>query len=380
MADTIREILGIDRDGARVTPSREDVEAVLLALQGTIKNPITDFHKGAVWRTMMKLERHVIHDLVANALPAMAEGAYPDTTTEEWVGILARGFYELDRVAAGFARQAITLACAAGKGPHTIAADRQIFLATDGKRYLSATGGTLTGGSTLDIDVLAESPGAARGLVNALVTSLDGVTVVAAAIDVVGGDPQFGSDQETVEALQERIADRWPDIVTVDEMDRVEHWIREASDEVTRVKPDPDPTYPGGVIWTMAGVSGAVGSGEVTAAQAYIDARQAITDLNTVQNAANLAIDATGTVTVPVDRLAEIQAAANAAWIDYLAVTKIGGKVYKTELIQALMDAGAIDEAVALTGAAGDGNVVLGSNQVPIAGGALASQLTWVTT
>lgn len=379
MADTIREILGIERDGAIVTPAREDVEAVLLALQGTVENPVTDFFKGGVWRTMMKLERHVIHDLVANALPAMAEGAYPDTTTEEWIATLARGWYELDRIAAGFARQAITIACDTTHGPYTIAADAVIFLATDGKRYISATGGTLNTSNSLALDVLAESPGAARGLVNALVTSLPGVTVTAAAIDIVSTVPQYGADEETVDALKGRIADRWPDIETVDETDRVEVWVKAASTAVTRVRLDADPTYPGGVLVTIAGVSGAVAGGEVTACQTYVDARQAITDLNTVQNATNAAIDATGSVTVPAARLTEIQAAANAAWIAYLASTQIGDKIFRTELVQAIMDQGAIDCVVALTGAGGDGNVALGSNEVPIAGGDLASQLTWTT-
>ena len=381
MADTIREILGIERDGVMVTPAREDVEAVLLALQGTTTTPITDWFKGAVWRTMLKLERHVIHDLVANALPAMAEGAYVDTTTEEWIATLARGWYELDRTAAGFARQAITLACdtAPGHGPYTIVADGVILLATDGKRYLSATGGSLTPGNSLDIDVLAESPGAARGLVNALVTPLPGVTITAAAIDIVASVPQYGADEETLDALKERIDYRWPDIETVDETDRVEVWVKAASTEVTRVRLDADPTYPGGVLVTIAGSSGAVTGGAVTAAQAYVDARQGITDLNTVQNAANLAVNATGSVTVPAARLTEIQAAANAAWVAYLASTQIGSRVFRTELVQAVMDQGAIDSTVALSGAGGDGNVALGSNEVPIAGGALSSQLTWTT-
>src|SRR5262245_55014424 len=361
MADTIREILGIEREGVIVTPGRADVEAVLLALQGTAVNPITDWHKGAVWRTMMKLERHIIHDLVANALPAMAEGAYPDTTTEEWVSTLARGWYELDRITAGIAKQAVTLACDGSHGPYTISADTLFLRATDGKIYISSTGGTLNTSSSLAIDVVAESPGAARGLVNSLITPLPGVTVALAAIKIISTVSQYGADEETLEALKARIDARWPIIETVDTMDRVEAWVRAASTEVTRVRLDADPTYQGGVLVTIAGVSGAVSGGAVTAAQTYVDDRQAITDLNTVQNASNVSIDTSGTVTVPADVAADIKAAADAAWIAYLASTQIGTKVYRTELVQALMDAGAIDCVVSLTGAGSDGNVALSS-------------------
>lgn len=362
------------------SPTRREVEAVVLALQGTTENPISDWFIGAVWRTMMKLERHVIHDLVSNALPAMAEGAYLDTTTEEWIATLARGWYEVDRAAATLARQAIVLACAAGQGPHTITAGAHAFIATDGKRYISATGGTLNGGNTLAIDVQAESPGAARGLVNALAveTVLPGVTVQSAAIDVVVGVSQYGSDEESLESVIVRCDERFPGIEDVPETDRVEDWVRAASAEITRVRLDGDPVNPGGVIVTVAGVSGAVTGGAVTAAQAYVDDRQAITDLNTVQNASNLAINVGGTAYVPAAFEAEVKAAANAAWIAYLASTKIGSKVYFAELLQAVMDAGAIEFSGALVGAGVDGNVALGASEVPIAGGSLLTQIAWL--
>jgi hypothetical protein len=369
---TIRGILG--------APSREDVLRVILALQATDENPVTDWHVGAVWRTMLKLEAHVIHDLVTNALPDMAEGAYLDTSGDEWITTLARYWYEIDRVQAGIARQTVTLACATGYGPYTIAADRLILSATDGKRYLSETGGSLTGGNTLAIDVIAEGPGAARGLVSGLVTQLAGVTIADAAIRVITGVPQYGADEESVGSVSNRCDGRWPDIETIGEEDRVSIWAKAASTEITRIRLDADPSWPGGVLVTVAGVSGAVSGGAVTAARAYIDDRQAITDLNTVQNASNLSIDATGTVTVPTEHLAAIQAAADDAWVSYLAGAQIGASVYVSELIQAIMDAGAIDAVVALSGADPNGNVALSSNEVPIAGGSLAAQLTWVVT
>jgi hypothetical protein len=361
------------------TPTEDEVGAELLAGIAKKYNPVTDWHEGAVMRVQYELDKECTFDLVATAVPLMARGVFTDTSDEEWLTLLARYWYQRDRSPAGVVVQEVTLACSAGNGPYNIIADRTRLLATDGSSYIASTGGTLSGGGTLDIDATAESPGAMRGLVSSVADGLPGVTVTAAAVKVVATVPQFGADAETDGALIDRCDARWPDLTLVPEMDRVEKWARAASTEVTRVRLDADDTNPGGVIATLADDAGGVTGGAVTAVQTYIDARLGVTDLVTAQAANNLTINTIGTVTVAAERLEEVQAAADEAWLLYLSDTKIGGKVRRTELTQALMDAGAIDHEAFLNGAGVDGNIDLASDEVPVSGGTLTASLTWVT-
>jgi hypothetical protein len=101
-----------------------------------------------------------------------------------------------------------------------------------------------------------------------------------------------------------------------------------------------------------------------------------------VSSATPKEITAGGVVDVPKRRVTEIQQAANKAWIDYLKGVAIGvhpdGVVRVTELIQALMDAGARDvQAPTLNG--GSGNVVLAQHEVavPAPNTSLLTSLTW---
>ena len=359
-------------------PTEEEVAAEVLAGIARKENPVTDWNEGAILRTAYELEREIIFDLVSTALPTMAEGSFTDTAEGEWATDLARYWYARDRGQAVVGIQTVTLACSAGYGPYTITAGRLILLGTDGSRWIAASGGTLSPLGTLTIDATAEGPGAARGIIAALETPLAGVTIQSAAIKIIALVPQFGADEEGDQALMERCDTRWPDLDTVGIEDRVVKWAKAGSTEVTRVKLVADGDNPGGVVVVIAGVSGAVSGGAVTAVQTYIDARQAITDLNTALNASNLNVTTLGSVTVAAERLLDVQAAADAAWAAYLAGTQIGGKVRRAELTQAIMDAGAIDTDAELDSAGPDGNLTLASDQAPVPDDTLANSLTWV--
>lgn len=359
---------------------RSETEGVLLAFLGDPDFPITDFASGAVMRTLLELETQTIDDLITQTLPLILAEGFPDTSDGDWLTAVAHGLFGIDRVLGTIATQTITIACDATHGPYVITAGARFFTATDGRRYVAATGGTLSTSGTLVLDVTGESPGAALGLVSAVAADspMPGVSLVTAAIKVVSLVPQFGSNDETDNALVARCLARWPSLTAAGDADRVEVWARAASTEVTRIRLDADGVNPGGVTLTVAGVSGAVSGGAVTAVQAYVDARAPITDYITAQNASNLTITATANVTVPAAAEADIKAAADAAWNAYLASAQIGATVYRSQLLRAVMDAGAIDiQVIHLNGFGID--VTLGSSQVPVPDGAgLASLLTWI--
>jgi hypothetical protein len=361
------------------SPTKDQILDDLLAEVARSEFPVTDWSSGGVVRTLLALEAEVLFDLISEAIPALAAEGFADTADGDWLTTVARGLFQRDRSLAGFPIQTITLAYAAGSTPTPlpITVGQTAFVATDGRRYVAATGGSLAAGGTLSVDVKAESPGASRGLVTGTAIPTAGVTVTAAAVKVVSTVPQFGADEEPDAALIERCEARWPSLEDVPDEDRLVRWAKAASTEVTRVRLDADPTYAGGILVTVAGAGGAVTGGAVTAVQEYFDERSAITDLNTAQNATNVQIDATGTVTVSAALADQVKAKAQEAWVAYLLAAQIGTAVFIDELTRAVIDAGAIDITDQELNGAGD--VALASDQVPTPGDDLADALTWVT-
>lgn len=361
-------------------PTIDDVRSLNLGFIAVDQNPVTDWHSGAVLRTMFELESYVLQDLVANLLPGIFANGYPDAGGDSQTET-AHGWYAIDRAPPTFARQTITLACDGSHGPYPIAAGL-LYSATDSSVYTGLAGGTLPTGSTLTFDVAATSPGAARGLVNALVQQLAGVTVQSAAIKVIGGVGQFGSDEETDAALFAQTDARFEDLdaplTDEDLQDRVETWALAAGTSATRTRIDADPAVPGGILLTLANGTGGITSGEVTTVQAYIDARAF--DYITAQTATNASVTAGGTVLYPAswtsDQLTAAKAAADAAWAVAFSINQIGGLVELMTLNKVVMDTGVVDFVnKTLNGSPVD--LVLASAEVPVAAGSLGAELTW---
>lgn len=358
-------------------PDRDAIRQVLLDYLLRPELPVTDWHSGAVLRTQFELDAAVILDLV-DAIAAMTSQSFLGTDEEkgadsDWLTMLAHGWYEVDRVEAQAAQQLVALSCAAGYGPYNITQGNIEYLATDGSAYIALTGGSLSSATPLVLEAIAESPGAARGLINALKTKLPGVTVTGASIKV-SGTPLYGRDQERDTSLVKRCDDRWPtfDVDPSDDDDRVVAWAKEASTSVTRTRLDPDPVNPGGVILTVAGSNGPVtpvgvplANGPIPVVQAYIDARLPITDYVTVQDSQGVTALAGGTVFVPAALMSQVQAAADKAWLAYLGAAKIGGSVAISELIYVVMSSGAFDFQNVLLAGSVD-NMALASNQVGV--------------
>src|SRR6185312_4478541 len=217
------------------------------------------------------------------------------------------------------------------------------------------------------------------GLVATLVSPLPGVTVQSAAIKVVGGAGQFGSDAESDTAYKARMDGRFEDLdAAPGTQDRLQKWSLAAGTSTTRVRIYADPATPGGAILVLANNTGGIPSGEVTTVQNYVNART-FDDVTAVA-AVTTTVNAAGTVLYPAswapDQLSGAQAAADAAWARALAGNQIGGLLALSALNQAVMDQGAVDfTGKTLNGTPAD--LTLASGHVPVAGGSLASQLLW---
>lgn len=357
----------------------DDMREIALAFIAVDQNPITDWHSGAIFRTMFELESFVVQDLVANTLNGIFANGDPDAGGDSQT-LTAHAWYEIDRELATFAAQTITLACDGAHGPYPIGVGR-LYRATDGSIYSGLAGGTLGTGSTLTFDVGATSPGAMRGLVASLVEQLAGVTVQSAAVKIVSLVPQFGADAETDAALFAHTDARFEDLdeplTDEDLQDRIATWALAAGTTLTRLRFDPDPATPGAVILTLANGTGGVSGSEVTTIRIFVDAHTF--DLITYQAATNETVNAGGIVSYPAgwtaDQLTAAKAAADGSWELSLSASKIGGSVTLAALNEAVMDQGAIDfTGKTLNGTAGD--LALASTKVPVAG-TLPSALTW---
>lgn len=187
-----------------------------------------------------------------------------------------------------------------------------------------------------------------------------------------------GKDPENDPALIARCQARWPDLTARPTQSRYLKWARAASAEVKRVRLEEDAVYLGKLYVTLAGVAGAVSGGAVTAVQDYINPRAPIGRIVVARNSSPVEITGAGVATVAAAKLAATQAVAQARWQAILFAADIGQVVRVSDLVRAVMDAGAIDFTSPQLNAGG--NVTLGSTEVPVLPAAtplLANQLTW---
>jgi hypothetical protein len=315
----------------------------------------------------------------------MAANAYPNSAAGESLTRIARGWFGTDRANPSCAQQSVVVFCDAAHGPYTTAQVAALIgISSDGISYAVTSGaGTLSSGSTVTLGFTAQTPGPATGLIVALgaFNILAGTSVQSASIT------NFGSAGEDDATLLAAIDARFADLSEVPEQDRLLVWALQAAPAplITRFRRDADPAIPGGVLVTLANAGGPVAGGTVTAVQAKFDALSPITDNNTAQNSTSHTIDASGTVTVRRALGPRAQAQADADWNAAMAGGQIGARFFLQTLREIVgkaikADPGSNFTGEALSGADPDGNVTLTSTQVPVAGGTLTGQLTWVFT
>jgi hypothetical protein len=187
-----------------------------------------------------------------------------------------------------------------------------------------------------------------------------------------------GTDEETDEVLADRCRARWPALSDVPNEDVYALWARSSTTQITQVLVTPNATIPGRVDIVIAGQAGALPQSVIDIAQAYIDARHAITDFPVVQSAVSLVIVLAGTVTVRSEKTAIAQQEAQANVATAVAVTGIGGKLRLAELTEQIMAADGVIDLSGLTINGFAANLQLGALQVGSFTQVLATGLTWI--
>lgn len=178
------------------------VKALLIArLQGR-GFPTTDWGTFAPERVMLEMFTQVLTDLTSELVPLLAKSGLIELAEGDWLTLVARDMYQLDREQATRTRQTILLTAAPSAGPYTIAVDAlEVRSTTTLNRYRNVEGGTLTLGGTLSLSFEAVEAGADysddAGSITEFLTPLPGVTVENVAPDF-GDVTHLGSGAGTV--------------------------------------------------------------------------------------------------------------------------------------------------------------------------------------
>src|ERR1700737_4153275 len=238
---------------------------------------------------------------------ALAAAGLTTSATGSWAVLLAKQFYGLDPFPAAATAGQVTITDAQSAGPFTITAGQMTFASTGGLLYTNTSGGTLTKGGTLNLQVQALTPGAAYNVGNGTITTIAGGTLP--GVTVNNPDPgsgtwitSQGADAETGAALMLRCQQRWPALGTSATASTYDLWAKSAevaashSATITKTLVIVDPTTAGQVDIYLAGASGAVGGPAVTDAQNYINARVTLTATTLIQAATNVVLTLAGTV------------------------------------------------------------------------------------
>ncbi len=357
------------------TTTQDEELTDLLAAATAEGFPVTSWQSGSVPRTLLEIDAQT-NSAVRTNVSDIARGGFFDLSTEGWLTLLAKSHSNENRIPAVITQGDATLTCASNAGPYTIGL-RSIWISTtSGLRYTNISAGTLSSGSTLELSWEAEQAGSdynvASNTITRMVTPLSGVTV---------NNPdsawitQTGANEESDADLVTRCRAKWATIGTGSSDAAYVYWSRQADSEVRRVvvrsHDDEGVVTDGHVTIVLAGESGTVSSGARDAVEAYIEARREIcaqlhyiaASVNTQTVTATMTVLAANRVQAELDVTANLVALAG-------AIT-IGGTIYRSALIEALMEPDGMVNAN-MTAPAAD--VAMSWNQIA----AFTEDFTWV--
>lgn len=233
---------------------------------------VTSWVVGDPTRSLYHYLAEVLETLEINVAGYVASG-FLDYATKDWLTVLAKQVFGVDRVEATFATTGVTLTNGGG-GLYTIAVgDVTVKASGTGKTYTNTSGGTLASGpaTTLTLDFAADEAGASSsagaGTIDTMVTTMLGVTCSNALAAV-------GLDAEEDEALKDRCRAKLGMLSPNGPRDAYDFVVRSSAltgvSEITRSRTIAD-SLTGNVTTYLAGASGPVSGAAVTAAQAAIE-------------------------------------------------------------------------------------------------------------
>lgn len=356
-----------------LTPStKAEAHLALLGLLASGPNgfPIESWQEGNVFRNLTEAECQAYADLTVK-IAAIAGGGLLDAALDaglsDWLTLLAKSAYGIDRVEAGFTVGNATLTDG-GAGPYTIVSGQLAAASADGLIYRNVDGGTLAQNGTLTLSWQAESPGVDYNVpantLTTLVTSLAGVTIDN-PIDLITQTwiTTEGNDEESDASVVQRCKARWPELGSGATAAVYEKWAKEGSAEVVRVKVRENKYFSDGIVQlTIAGPSGAVSAQAVTDVDDYIEIRRPLCVRVDTVSAVNRNISISGTLYMRAAFAVDALAKATAAITLLQTQLGIGETVYGDKIAATIMgQPGSVNVDLASMA-----DTVLAANEVPV--------------
>ena len=288
-----------------ITPkTRESIEGDILKSLADAGFPITAWQSGSVPRTLVRAVAVILAHLYV-LVAYVAGAAFLDTSAREWLTLLAKSRFDVDRIAATFAEHSVTLNVASGAGPYTITPGQLVMVSSTGAVRFRST-------NTTNVNASHASPATitVRAEVSGIAGNATPVTIAAPAL--AGLSFTYGSltlrarDEESDPALRIRCRTRWATLAAGATRDAYEYHLRSAtfvdgvtSAGVTRVgwiTPPGDGTLEA----VVAGDDGPLTSDQLDAVRDYIavESRHAFTDTPVVTNATAVTVTPAAAISV----------------------------------------------------------------------------------
>lgn len=288
----------------------------------------------------------------------------------DWLTVLAEELYGVTREAATYATPTVTLTNTGGGYYPLEVGDVTVKSTLSGQTYHSTQGGTLAAGTSLTLTFEADAVGSAGAVgvdeIDELVTTLLGVTIA-------GNTTAIGVDEQGDDDLKEACRNTLGALSPNGPPDAYAYVAKNSAltgvTEVTRARAVEDSTT-GIVTVYLAGASGSVTAGAVTAVQSAIDIwARPLTIRATAVNSTEVVIPLTvtlGGTGIPVGIASDV----SIAYAALLSGVDIGGLVARSAIVAALhsllVAKGVTSPTVTLTLPAAD--VQLATGQIGIAG------------
>jgi len=182
----------ISLDDLTTPLTRDEAKASIYSVLSTVGVDTTTWKPGAVVRTMIAAVAIIIAAL-SQLIALTTKSGFLDYAESDWLTLVAKYVYGVDRVEATFAEGEVTLTNSGG-GVYVLAIDDLVVSnTTTGKTYRNSSAGTLNALSTLTLPIVATESGSAStstgNTITTLETTLLGVTATNAN-SVVGLDEE----------------------------------------------------------------------------------------------------------------------------------------------------------------------------------------------
>jgi phage-related baseplate assembly protein len=297
----------------------------------------TTWKPGAVVRTMIAAVAILVAAL-SQLTAAVAKSGFLDLSSGDWLTLVAKYVYGVDRIEATFAEGEVTLTNAGG-GVFVMAVDDLVVAnPTSGKTYRNSSAFTLNAVATLTVPIVATEAGSSSTSTGNTITSVETTML---GVTCTNADSVVGSDAESDPNLRARCREKLGSLSPNGPWDAYTYAAKNAlrSDDtaigVTRVRVIKDG-------YGNVDVYCATSSGGITGTATDETTDLGAIDLAIQQNAAPLAVTATARTAVAVVQgvtyevwmyntsglsSAEIQNLISAALAAYAASVPIGGNV-----------------------------------------------------